>query len=94
MPSTSSTTDEELANEFADFFMDKIQKIRDELDVQPMYQLTSANIHQLNNFVEMSEDEVRKVINSMVTKSCEIDPVPADLLKKCYTSLARNTTHY
>ena len=30
----------------------------------------------------MSEDDVRKVINSMATKSCEIDPVPNDLLKK------------
>ena len=41
-----------------------------------------TNICQLNNFVEMSEEEVRKVINSMATKSCEIDPVPSDLLKK------------
>ena len=60
MPSTASTTNEELANEFANFFMDKIQKIRDELDVHPTYQPTSVNICQLNNFVEMSEEEVRK----------------------------------
>ena len=28
-PSTTSTTDEELANEFADFLINKIEKIRD-----------------------------------------------------------------
>ena len=81
MPSTASTTNEELANKFVGFFMDKIQKIRDELDVHPMYQPTSANICQLS-FVEMSEEEVGKVINSMATKSSKIDPVPTDLLKK------------
>ena len=62
--------------------MVKVKKIRVELDVHPMYQPTSANIHQPNNFVEMSEEEERKVINSMATKSCDIDPVPTNLLKK------------
>ena len=47
-----------------------------------MYQPTSVNIHQLNNFVEMSEEEVRKVTNSMATKRRENDPLPTDLLTK------------
>ena len=34
MPLTARTTVEELANEIEDFFMDKIQKIRDKLTFQ------------------------------------------------------------
>ena len=80
-----------MASEFADFFMDKIQKIRDKLDVQPMYQPTSVNICQLNNFEEMSEDEVRKGINSVATKSCDIDPSYASILQESVNSKPEET---
>ena len=38
-PLPNSESDEELANNFADFFIHKIQKIRDSLEHHPKYDL-------------------------------------------------------
>ena len=74
-----------MANNFADIFIQKIQKIRDSLEHNPTYD-PSKSITRLrevlSKFREVSEDEVKKIIKGMATKSCESDPMPTLLLKQ------------
>ena len=74
--------DEELANRFAKFFVDKIQKIRDGLDSYPLY---NPPVHDMtfdmDAFYEIDENMVKKVINKLQTKSCELDIIPTYILK-------------
>lgn len=82
-PMPDNRTDEQLAEDFADYFIGKIQKIRDNLDHFPEYE---ESMHQtesnIKNFKPLSEAEVRKIINSMATKSCENDCIGTKLLKE------------
>ena len=78
-PLPDSESDEELANNFTDFFIHKIQKIRDSLEHHPKYdprESTTRPKEMLSQFREVSEDEVKKIINRMATISCESDPIP------------------
>ena len=74
--------DEEIfANEFADFFIGKIKKIRQELDNKPEYKPSPSNIPKLNSFRAVTEDKIKSIINKLATKSHELDPIPTSLLK-------------
>ena len=78
-------SDEELANDFADFFMQKIQKIRYSLEHHPKCDPSKSTTRPrevLGQFREVSEDEVKKTINEMATKSCNSNPIPNSLLKQ------------
>ena len=74
--------DESLANEFASYFEDKILKIRKVLETTPPYMAEQQAVPRLTRLVPMTEEEVHKVIVSLKTKSCELDTMPTDILKK------------
>ena len=59
------TSDKDLAEEFADFFMDKIQKIRDNLTGNPTYEPTKKIASRLIEFRPFDQTEVKKIIFSM-----------------------------
>ena len=71
-----------MVNKFADYFMEKIDKITSSLDGHPKYQPSNDNITPLLNLTPVTEDEVISTINAMKTKTCETDPIPTDLFKK------------
>ena len=75
------TTDEELAESFASHFKGKIDKIRDLLSNKPVYSPDDLVVPVLNKFTTMSQEEVGSVISSLKSKSCELDPIPATILK-------------
>ena len=76
-PLSDSTSDQDLAERFADFFMAKIQKIHNELDNIPMYNPAQLDGHKLfREFSAMTEDEVEKIVNGLAAKNCELDPIP------------------
>ena len=82
-PMPPNRTDKELSEDFADFFMNKITKIRDSLNDHPCYTpCESEDIPALENFKELSEEEVKTIIKSMATKSCESDSLPTNILKE------------
>ena len=96
---TSSTKDyllpdgisnQELADQFADYFINKIQLIRNSLDNYDKYctELTSY-IPTLAKFEPLREDEVAKIIMGMASKSCESVPVPTTLLKEILLQVIR-----
>jgi hypothetical protein len=81
-PLPEHTSEDELANQFANFFMSKIKKIRDGLEHHKKYEPKETGVAELNSFTPLSQEEVLKVIASMSAKSCELDALPSKLLKE------------
>ena len=82
-----SHCDEQLAEEFADYFIAKIKKIHDSLKNHPTYKPAHWDIKLLREFQLLAEQEVPKIIGKMASKSCEIDPIPTKILKKVLPSV-------
>ena len=62
--------------------MEKILKIRDSLQDQPTYSpLSHGSVPLLDSFKDLTDDEVKKIICSMATKSCELDSLPTKFIK-------------
>ena len=88
VPDTDNTID--LANSFGEFFIGKVNKIRDEVDkcttsdnVQ-MFDVScnvSADI-SFDQFANVSDDELLQVIAKCPNKSCVLDVLPTWLLKQ------------
>ena len=81
-PLPSNHSDEDMANMFADYFMEKIEKIRSSLDDHPKYEPSNDNITPLWSLTPMTEEEVISTINVLKTKTCETEPIPSNLFKK------------
>ena len=100
--STSSTKDnplpdgisnQEPADQFANYFINKIQLIRGSLENYDKYHTEStSHIPTLDKFEPLTEDEMAKIIMGMASKSCESDPVPPTLLKKILPQVIRLIT--
>ena len=75
-------SDKALVNTFADYFMEKISKIRDELHSHPEYSPQHRDIDQLVQFHPVSAEHISKEMRQMASKSCELDPIPTTLLKR------------
>ena len=81
-----------LANSFAEFFIAKIDKIRDAVsgqntDITLSYPASDV-CSILSDFTRVSAGDVIKLLSSMKSKSCSLDPVPTWLLKDCKETLA------
>ena len=86
-PMPPGKSDENLAEEFADYFLNKINKIRDDLANCPTYSPSSTCTHELSCFNSVTEEEVKKQIRSMPTKSCESNTISTKLFKQCIDKL-------
>lgn len=91
---SSCGSPKELCDKFADFFRDKIETIRHQLDTlsvidAPAFPLTDDVIStcELSEFSPTSEDELSGLMNKIATESCSLDPVPASLLGYCIDDL-------
>ena len=74
--------DEELANRFTNFFVDKIQKIRDDPNSYPLYDPPAHDMtFDMDAFYEIDENMVKKVITKLQMKICELDIIPTYILK-------------
>ena len=81
-PFPDSESDEMLANEFADFFMEKIKRIRDSLEVHPKYNPQATAKAFQCTFEWVTKKEVTKCIREMASKSCKLDAFPTTTLKQ------------
>ena len=93
-PLPDSESNQDLADKFADYFMEKINKTRDALKDKPLYQPTCRNALELNIFNPVAEDEVTKSIKKLATKSCELDSIPTKLLKEIIDILITPITEF
>ena len=71
-----------LVEEFADYFLEKVEKISDELVDYPKYQPKELHAPEFNDFRLLSADEILEVLYGLETKQCELDIFPVVLLKK------------
>ena len=81
-PLPTSTSDEHLADEFANYFLKKILNIRKLFDGIPNYKPNPINIPLLNKFSILSETQCYKIIMEMQSTTCELDIIPTEFLKK------------
>ena len=72
-------SNDELSEEFATFFMSKIIKLHNDLNNHPNYNPVSNNPPQFDQFEEITEEEVLKMVNSMEAKTCGSNPVPSSV---------------
>ena len=79
-----ASTPHELANNFADFFSNKITDIRVELMSRNAVNMTSfgtdgtqscSSTIKLDNFLLVTETQVAKIATSTASKSCSLDPL-------------------
>ena len=84
---------EELAEEFADYFLSKIKITRKVFDNTEQYTPRPSNAPLFKRFAPLAEDEVEKEIFNMTTKTCKLDPIPTNLLKqllpKCLSTITQ-----
>ena len=80
---------QDLARDFSEYFIDKIKNISVKFDYVPVRSDTSpsSEIVALDHFSLISEEELKKLIMSGNSKSCQLDPLPTTLLKACVDSL-------
>ena len=84
---------QDLANEFADFFLSKIERIREKFEGTKPFECETDCGFQFKRFPPLTEKQVESIIRAMNTKTCELDPIPTDLLKRmlptCISSLTK-----
>ena len=86
-------SNQELADQFGDYFINKIRLIRDSFNNYDKYHTEStSHIPTLGKFEPLTEDEVAKIIMGMASKSCESDLVPTTLLKEILPKVIRPIT--
>ena len=84
----SSDTPKELCNKFAQFFTDKVAKIRGNIDCDDDISLcvdtgvATVVENELCSFKELDESEVRNIITSSANKSCPLDIIPTWIIKE------------
>ena len=86
-PLPECNTKEDLANQFAEFFITKMQNIRDKLDSFPVYNHKDSLPPKLAKFEPLMEEDVRQIIKAMPSKCCDLDVIPTSLLKEALESL-------
>ena len=78
----TGTTDSQLVEDFADFFLNKIDRIREEFTNMPTYQPNEIDTPKLKNFTPITQSQLERTIKAMPTKSCQLNVIPTDKLKK------------
>ena len=93
----SGFTNQELADNFNEFFITKITNIRSDLSKQSTQSSdTQAKHHSipsaLENFQLLGCDEVSKIVLASPAKTCDAEPIPTGLLKKVLPAIIQLLT--
>ena len=93
-PMPSNIPMEELMEKFADFFLDKIVRLRNELSEIDLYEPSRRDIKiHLKEFVTVEKEEVMKYMTKLGSKKCELDPILVKIYKQLIDKLVAITTH-
>ena len=87
-----------MAEDFNNFFIDKIIKIRNDLDLDSDTVILDKFTHEpsktyFESFEPYTEKEIEQIIKNSSNASCQLDPIPTVLLKKCLPTLLPYLTH-
>ena len=81
-----------LADDFADHFMGKIETNRESLKDFENFEPTMKKMPSFDVLKELSEDEIKKLIGQSQTKSSELDVLPTKVLKGFLNELLPSIT--
>ena len=82
-PLPTGYTDTELSENFAGFFVMKIQNIRTSLQSYPKLEPTTSTCpNSLNSFNTCTTKEISKILSKMEFKTCELDPLPTWIIQQ------------
>ena len=74
-PTSYGKTDNELADSFASVFMEKVEKIADELKGFPHFEPSRKNVVKLRDLKPLTNDELKPIILGLKTKTCKNDVI-------------------
>ena len=92
-PMPECDDDQQLADEFAEFIAEKIDRIRSDLDHYPEYVPEHKDVPVMDKFLPIYQEEITETIFSMETKHCELDSIPTSVLKKLVPYIIVDITH-
>ena len=90
-PLPEHNSSKELADEFCVFFKSKIDKIRERFDTDDdaAFEYDQSTVHsQLCGFEVIPDSVITSIIKTAADKSCDLDPIPTQLLKECLDLLS------
>ena len=72
-PLLEAHSDQELAEDFAEFFLQKIENIREKFNNTTPYTTEPNDVPQLSKFSPINKSDLLKIIKAMPTKSWKLD---------------------
>ena len=72
--------DSQLTEDFATFFLNKIDRIRDKFQGIELYKPRQLDTPQLEKYASITTRQLEKTIKGMQTKTCALDIIPGSLL--------------
>ena len=82
-PMPLAESDQLLAEEFADFFIGKIDKIQEELDHFELYEpTTNDQVVARQSFLPITASDVKNLVMNMKSKTNELDLLPVTFIKE------------
>ena len=79
---SSDVFDDYSAADFAAFFTDKINAVRASTSTTPPYNVVHSATSTMDTWPAVTTDEVKKLIDSALNKTCQLDPAPTWLVKE------------
>ena len=92
-PLPTGTTNSQLTEDFADFILNKINKIRERFTHIPAYQPSKLDTPQLRKFAPLTQSQLAKIVKLMPAKTCQLDIIPTDRLKQVLEGCLPALTH-
>jgi len=74
--------DDHSAADFAAFFTDKIDAVRASTSATPPYNVVHSATSTMDTWPAVTTDEVKKLIDAALNKTCQFDPAPTWLVKE------------
>lgn len=85
---TSSDSGGFTADEFASFFVDKVEAVRQFTSSTPLHHVSETAAHTMASWEPVTPDDVVKLISNALNKSCQLDAAPTWLVKQYRVLLA------
>ena len=92
-PMPAARKPDQLCEDFATFFKDKIDKIRDRFIRIDPYQPSQLDTPQLDRFTPITPSTLGKIIKRMPPKTCALDAIPTSKLQELLEGCLPTLTH-
>ena len=78
---STADTDVHTADDFASFFKEKVEAVRASTAATPLYDVPHRLTPTMDEWNDVTTEEVEKLISSALNKTCQLDPAPTWLVK-------------